>query len=244
MRLSLIGHVALTGCLPILASCTVLQPSKPGLADRTVVLTFDDGPNPHADVTRRLLAVLARHEVKAIHCVIGKYAAENPELMDAYIEAGHTIANHGYDHPLPLLTLPGPLYEDHVRCQEVIESYPNPDGRDYVRPPYGLVTGPLRRYMETHNATLVPLTFFINDAMTGPDHADALLLKFLKAIRKHRGGIVVIHEGRWPFGGRNVDTLRDSPSSGYNRAWIPDLVDRLITTLKGEGYAFSAAVPE
>jgi peptidoglycan/xylan/chitin deacetylase (PgdA/CDA1 family) len=226
----------------MLSSCTVLQPSKENYADRTVVLTFDDGPNPHADVTRRLLGVLARHNVKAFHCVIGQYADENPDLMSAYVDAGHILVNHGYEHPFPLFTMPWSLYDDYARCEAVLAGYPNPDGRKYVRPPYGLITGTVSKFAEDHGATIVPITFYFNDAQNGPKDADAILDKYLRNIRRHSGGIVLIHEGRWPLGGGNVDHKRDSPSSGYNRSWVPDLVDKLITTLKAEGYEFSTEI--
>lgn len=48
------------------------------LADKEVVLTFDDGPYP--STTRRILDALARECVKATFFLIGKHAAANPPL--------------------------------------------------------------------------------------------------------------------------------------------------------------------
>ncbi|MGY4501462.1 peptidoglycan/xylan/chitin deacetylase (PgdA/CDA1 family) [Bradyrhizobium sp. GM24.11] len=60
--------------------------------ERCVYLTFDDGPNPHC--TPAILDVLAQHRAPATFCVIGAYAAGQPELIQRIIAEGHELANH------------------------------------------------------------------------------------------------------------------------------------------------------
>lgn len=66
------------------------------LDDREVVLTFDDGPWP--PTTRRVLAALARECVRATFFLIGKSAAQHPEMVRRIAAEGHTIGHHTWSH--------------------------------------------------------------------------------------------------------------------------------------------------
>jgi peptidoglycan/xylan/chitin deacetylase (PgdA/CDA1 family) len=67
------------------------------LADKEVVLTFDDGPAP--PTTTRILAALARECVRATFFLIGRSAAAHRDLVRAMAAAGHTIGHHSWSHP-------------------------------------------------------------------------------------------------------------------------------------------------
>lgn len=67
-----------------------------GLPDRTVALTFDDGPDPRW--TPRVLDLLARERVRATFFVTGATAARHPELVRRVLERGHEIGNHTWSH--------------------------------------------------------------------------------------------------------------------------------------------------
>jgi peptidoglycan/xylan/chitin deacetylase (PgdA/CDA1 family) len=67
------------------------------LADKEVVLTFDDGPFP--PTTKRVLEALARECVRATFFVIGRSAAANPALVKRIAAEGHTIGHHTWSHP-------------------------------------------------------------------------------------------------------------------------------------------------
>src|SRR5690348_16641249 len=64
---------------------------------REVWLTIDDGPDPVH--TSQLLALLREFNAKATFFVIGKRAAQFPELLTAIRDAGHEVANHTATHP-------------------------------------------------------------------------------------------------------------------------------------------------
>src|SRR5829696_4627706 len=64
--------------------------------DRTMVLTFDDGPDP--EWTPRLLEVLHRHGVTATFFVTGASAARHPVLLRRVLADGHEIGNHSTTH--------------------------------------------------------------------------------------------------------------------------------------------------
>lgn len=67
------------------------------LADREVVLTFDDGPNP--PTTSKVLAALAQECVRATFFLIGQHAAQHPDMVKRIAREGHTIGHHSFSHP-------------------------------------------------------------------------------------------------------------------------------------------------
>jgi peptidoglycan/xylan/chitin deacetylase (PgdA/CDA1 family) len=71
-------------------------PQSLPLADREVVLTFDDGPWP--PTTSRVLAALARECVRATFFLIGKPASAHPELVRRIAAEGHSVAHHTWSH--------------------------------------------------------------------------------------------------------------------------------------------------
>src|SRR5680860_325124 len=78
----------------------IVDPSRPGspgltVPDKTIVLTFDDGPTAW---TPRILAVLRRHHVKATFFVIGSRVTERPELLKQMVDDGHEIGVHTFTH--------------------------------------------------------------------------------------------------------------------------------------------------
>jgi peptidoglycan/xylan/chitin deacetylase (PgdA/CDA1 family) len=67
------------------------------LADREVVLTFDDGPHP--PTTSKVLAALAQECVRATFFLIGLHASEHPDMVKRIASEGHTIGHHTFSHP-------------------------------------------------------------------------------------------------------------------------------------------------
>jgi peptidoglycan/xylan/chitin deacetylase (PgdA/CDA1 family) len=67
------------------------------LADKEVVLTFDDGPFP--PTTSKVLAALARECVRATFFLIGQSAAANPALVRRIAAEGHSVGHHTWSHP-------------------------------------------------------------------------------------------------------------------------------------------------
>ena len=74
------------------------------LADREVVLTFDDGPLPK--YSNQILDILAAHCAKATFFLVGRQANDNPEGVRKVRDAGHTVATHTQNHPSGMHKLP------------------------------------------------------------------------------------------------------------------------------------------
>jgi peptidoglycan/xylan/chitin deacetylase (PgdA/CDA1 family) len=74
------------------------------LAEKEVVLTFDDGPQPR--YSNRVLDILAAQCVKATYFLIGAMAREHPSVVRRIFEEGHSIGTHSEDHPIGMEKMP------------------------------------------------------------------------------------------------------------------------------------------
>ncbi|SNT06854.1 biofilm PGA synthesis N-glycosyltransferase PgaC [Geodermatophilus pulveris] len=63
---------------------------------RTISLTFDDGPHPV--YTPRLLDLLSAHGVPATFFVTGDQMVRHPEIMRRIVREGHALGNHSLTH--------------------------------------------------------------------------------------------------------------------------------------------------
>jgi peptidoglycan/xylan/chitin deacetylase (PgdA/CDA1 family) len=63
---------------------------------KVIALTLDDGPHP--TYTPRMLVLLQHYRITATFDVIGRQIAANRSLVAEVAAAGHTVANHNFDH--------------------------------------------------------------------------------------------------------------------------------------------------
>ncbi len=74
------------------------------LADKEVVLSFDDGPLP--PYTGRVLETLAAECVRATFFLVGRMAQDFPELARRILHERHTVGSHTQNHPALFSDLP------------------------------------------------------------------------------------------------------------------------------------------
>lgn len=107
--------------------------------ERTLYLTFDDGPDPLH--TPPLLDLLSAHGVRASFFLIGDRVEANAPLVQRIVDEGHTLGNHSFSHPrFETLSLQRQLEEiEHTdRLLSRFDGAP----RHAFRPPRGVL--PLR----------------------------------------------------------------------------------------------------
>ena len=104
--------------------------SRPA-TDKTVYLTFDDGPHPEA--TPFVLRQLREHEALATFFCIGKNIEAHPGLYQQIQQEGHRVGNHTYSHLNAWKTNNKEYLTDVARASDLIDS-------DLFRPPYGRIT--------------------------------------------------------------------------------------------------------
>lgn len=71
------------------------RPEKQVTLNKTIFLTFDDGPSER---TPEILDILKKYNIKATFFVIGNTSTLAKECMKRIVDEGHTIAMHTYTH--------------------------------------------------------------------------------------------------------------------------------------------------
>ena len=86
-----------------------------------ILITLDDGPDPHD--TPILLDLLDRHQTKAIFFMIGEKVRAHPELAREVVRRGHEIGNHTLTHPQASFWCASPwrTWGEIAGCQQVIQ---------------------------------------------------------------------------------------------------------------------------
>ncbi|XXM71291.1 polysaccharide deacetylase family protein [Lysinibacillus sphaericus] len=102
--------------------------------DRTIALTFDDGPHPSH--TSALLDMLKKHGIKATFFVVGEHAEQNPDLIKRMAVEGHSLGLHHYRHISGWFLTPWGLKKQLERSNEVIRGITGEETYLY-RPPWG-----------------------------------------------------------------------------------------------------------
>lgn len=125
--------------------------------DRTLVLTYDDGPGrsngePGAAGPRTLELAEYLHEEnsQATFFVIGKHAVLYVDILAELAELGHLVANHAYNHPAGDVSGWASNDADHlaeIKCTDEIIK-PHVKGNFFFRSPGGT---PHRRKRKTKN---------------------------------------------------------------------------------------------
>lgn len=106
-----------------------------GCGDRTVALTFDDGPHPRE--TDEILAVLDEYGVKATFFEIGCNVRLYPEVTARVIAAGHEVGNHTDSHKF-LRGYSEERIEKEIRAADDSINEVCPYKTRFLRPPGGI----------------------------------------------------------------------------------------------------------
>ncbi|WP_405877862.1 polysaccharide deacetylase family protein [Streptomyces sp. NBC_01136] len=101
---------------------------------RTMVLTFDDGPDPR--YTPDILRTLRKHDVRAMFFVCGEMAVDNKDLLAEMADDGHIVGNHTWTHPLLIQLSRSQIRSEIERTCDVIEDAYG-ERPVWFRAPYG-----------------------------------------------------------------------------------------------------------
>jgi peptidoglycan/xylan/chitin deacetylase (PgdA/CDA1 family) len=101
---------------------------------RTMVLTFDDGPDPR--YTPDILDTLRDYDVRAMFFVCGEMAEANPDLLTRMADEGHVVGNHTWSHPLLTRLGRSRIRSEMERTCDIIEEAYG-DRPEWFRAPYG-----------------------------------------------------------------------------------------------------------
>ncbi|KAA9339917.1 polysaccharide deacetylase family protein [Hymenobacter busanensis] len=183
-------------------------------AERTVYLTFDDGPIP--EETPWVLEQLAEYDAKALFFCVGDNLERHPDIAWQALAAGHQLGNHTQHHLSGWSTERGRYLADIARCQQVLDVL-QPDAPRFFRPPYGRITPGLNRTLgPDYRIVMWDLLTCDYDGTYAPDKClrDALRLT-------RPGSVVVFH-----------DSLKASRNLRY-------VLPRYLAALTEQGYRFA-----
>lgn len=156
-------------------------------ADRTLYLTFDDGPTP--GVTDVAMDLLDEYNAKATFFLVGKNAEAHPELVHELMRRGHTIGNHTYSHPNALKVTPEKYLSEVQLAQEVFLELFDLNVRNF-RPPYGMITPSLKSVLSEH------FNIVMWDVLSGDFDPELSKEKCLSSVleKSKEGSIIVFHD--------------------------------------------------
>ena len=158
-------------------------------AEKTVLLTFDDGPS--AKFTPAMLEVLQRYGIKAVFFEVGRNLGKTTALAQRELAAGHTLANHTFTHAflpkLDELHLDEQLGDTNTALVAAVKDKPN-----LFRPPYGA-----RNEMVLKAASDLGMKTVLWN-IDSLDWADpiprSIADRVLKQLDKEKRGIILFHD--------------------------------------------------
>lgn len=96
--------------------------------EKTVFLTFDDGPIP--EETPFVLDILRQHNIKATFFCVGENVKKHPDIFQMVLNEGHVVGNHTYNHLAGFTNFSKHYVENVGKADEFIHSR-------LFRPPHG-----------------------------------------------------------------------------------------------------------
>ena len=198
-------------------------------SDKTIYLTFDDGPSPR---TAEILSILEEKGVKATFFVVGQSDEQSFQWMRDIVEAGHTIGMHTYTHDYKKVYASVESYlEDMYRIFSQIKEVTGV-APTVFRFPGGSInaynTGINQEIIsEMLRRGFVPYDWNISseDAATTPPAAPAIVASISRQAQNVNRGVVLMHDSDYKF--TTVEAL-------------PQIID----DLSQQGFSFSNITPD
>jgi peptidoglycan/xylan/chitin deacetylase (PgdA/CDA1 family) len=183
------------------------------LADKEVVLTFDDGPWPGN--TPAVLKALDEECTKAVFFPIGKHATYHPEILKQVALAGHTVGAHTWSHA----NLNSKKMTDQLAKDEIEKGY------SAVKMALGAEPSPFFRFPELqHGPAAMAYLATRNVAVFSCDldsfdfrakNADQIVNTVMTKLDKQGKGIILMHDFQKHTAEALPTLLRRLKAGGY-----------------------------
>jgi peptidoglycan/xylan/chitin deacetylase (PgdA/CDA1 family) len=208
--------VAVLAMLGVVATNINATPSLAATCNGYVGLTFDDGPSGN---TQALLNALRQNGLRATMFNEGQYAAQNPGLVKAQVDAGMWVGNHSYTHPHLTQGSQATMDSEISRTQTAIANAGGGTPKLF-RPPYGETNATLRSVEQKYGLT--EIIWDVDSQDWNNASTDAIVAA---NARLTNGQVILMHD--WPantlaaipriaqgLAGRNLCAGMISPSTG------------------------------
>ena len=184
------------------------QTTGNSLPDKTLCLTFDDGPGETpgdgpGPKTQDLAEYLHEQGIGAAFFFTGKHLYEHPTVMRRVVRLGHIVGNHSYSHQdMPDFFSKGGDVGEEIRKVERLMAPVKPAASRYFRAPYGYWNESLSAYLNENlggNVDYIgPVYWDISasdfDYWARAASASECARAYLAEIRKIGRGIVLMHD--------------------------------------------------
>jgi peptidoglycan/xylan/chitin deacetylase (PgdA/CDA1 family) len=177
--------------------------------EKTIFLTFDDGPVPGP--TETVLATLRDYHAKATFFCIGDNIRKHGSVFDRVRAEGHAVANHTRHHRNGWNTPPAEYVANVHACDEDLGA-----PAVFFRPPYGRITPTQVRQLAYKKIVMWDVLTRDYDRSLSPENC---LKGSLAAARP--GSIVVFH-----------DSLKAEKNLTY-------VLPRFLDATRSQGYSFA-----
>lgn len=178
--------------------------------DRSVYLTFDDGPIP--EVTPFVLEQLKAYNARATFFCIGDNVRKHPDVYEMILRQGHSIGNHTFNHLNGWRT----STEDYISNIDECSKY---TGDQLFRPPYGRISpSQIKAFKENFPDSKIIMWDVLSGDFDTKIDAEKCYQNVVRNVEP--GSIVVMH-----------DSLKAMPR-------LEDSLPRILKELNEEGYLF------
>ncbi len=193
--------------------------------EKTVYLTFDDGPSK--SVTPLILDLLKQENIKATFFVLGARAKANPEVLKREYLEGHYIANHGYSHVYgEIYSSPQAVLDEYNRTRDVVREIlgTDYDGHLFRFPggstggKYKTIKAEAKTLLNDNNVAYIDWNSLSSDA-AGAKTKEAIIQNTIDTVGTKNSVVILMHDA-----GDKILTYEALPE--------------IIKYLKEQGYSF------
>jgi len=178
--------------------------------EKTIYLTFDDGPTP--ELTEWILLTLDKYNAKATFFCVGENVEKHPHIYLKILDKGHKTGNHTYNH------MNSREYSDETyirNIQKASEFIKSP----LFRPPYGRIRPRLAKKLKKvgYRPVMWSILSYDYDNELTPGYIFRKIVK-----QTHYGSIIVFHD--------NIKALKN----------LQILLPRYLAFFSDKGYKFKS----
>lgn len=180
-----------------------VQKNKDGpQGENRIYLTFDDGPS--ASVTKRILDILAKNNVKATFFLVN-FSESDAALVQRMAQEGHTLAIHGYSHDYAKIYASEEAFMENVTSlrekiyaltgvDTVILRFPGGSSNTVSKKQSPGIMSRLAKLVEEKGYTYFDWNVSSGDAAPQKASASAIAANVKNGLKKGRNNIVLMHD--------------------------------------------------